>query len=72
MGCKNTKTNEEKLFNEDVDIKRRFLPGIPFSKGAEGLEGNVQIALATTRKKKYERVVGTSQVNAEEEEDQNT
>ena len=26
------------------------------TKGAEGIEGNFQIALGTTRKKKYERV----------------
>ena len=57
MGCcesNNTEINGE-LFNEDVDIKR-FLTGIHFSKGAEGLESNVQIALGTTRKKEYERV----------------
>ena len=30
--------------------------GIHFSKGSEGLEGNFQVALGTTRKKKYEEV----------------
>ena len=54
MGC--TKSVERKLVNEDVDIKRKFLVGIHFSKGGEGFEGNVQIALGTTRKKKYEMV----------------
>lgn len=54
MGCKNS--TERKKFNEDVDIKRKFLAGIHFSKGAEGVEANVQIALGTTRKKKYEMV----------------
>ena len=54
MGCKNS--SERKLFNEDVDIKRKFQVGIHFSKGTEGLEGNIQIALGTTRKKKYEMV----------------
>ena len=54
MGCKNG--SERKLFNEDVDIKRKFLVGIHFSRGLEGLEGNVQIALGTTRRKKYEMV----------------
>ena len=33
-----------------------MITGIHISKGAEGIEGNVQIALGTTRKKKYERV----------------
>ena len=70
MGCKNTNANEEEFFNEDVDIKRRFLTGIHFSKGAEGIEGNVQIALATTRKKKYERVANNLETPVEE--DQNT
>ena len=61
MGCKNSSRNEGELFNEDVDIKRRFLNGVHISKGAEGtaghIEENIQIALGTTRKKKYERVV---------------
>ena len=34
------------------NIKRRFLTGVHISKGAEGIEGNIQIALGTTRKKK--------------------
>ena len=54
MGCKNS--SERKLFNEDVDIKHKFMAGIHISKGSEGLEGNVQIVLGTTRKKKYEMV----------------
>ena len=54
MGC--AKSKERKLYNEDVDIKRKFLVGIHFSKGEEGIEGNVQVALGTTRKKKYEMV----------------
>ena len=62
MGCKNTNANEEEFF--------RFLIGIHFSKGAEGIEGNVQIALATTRKKKYERVANNLETPVEE--DQNT
>ena len=70
MGCKNTNANEEEFFNEDVDIKRRFLTGIHFSKGAEGIEGNVQIALATTRKKKCERIPNNLETPVEE--DQNT
>ena len=59
MGCKPSKpkiqTNGD-LYNEDIDI-RRFLTGVHMTKGAEGIEGNFQIALGTTRKKKYERVV---------------
>ena len=30
--------------------------GVHFSKGGEGMEGNFQVALGTTRKKKYEEV----------------
>ena len=62
MGCKNTNANNEELFNENVDIKRRFLTGIHISKGTERIEGNVQIALGTTRKKKYERVTGPENI----------
>ena len=60
MGCKPSKPQIQAngdLFNEDVDIRRRFLTGVHMTKGAEGIEGNIQIALGTTRKKKYERVV---------------
>ena len=32
------------------------MAGIHFSKGGEGMEANVQIALGTTRKKRYEEV----------------
>ena len=72
MGCKPSNVrneNQRELFNEDVDIKHRFLTGIHISKGAEGLEGNVQIAFGTTRKKKYERVAeGPSQTQTDVED----
>ena len=59
MGCKPSKlqiqTNGD-LFNEDTDARRKFLAGLQMSKGAEGIEGNVQIALGITRKKRYQRV----------------
>ena len=54
MGCSQSK--ERKLYNEDVDIKRKFMAGFHISKGGEGVEANVQIALGTTRKKRYEEV----------------
>ena len=54
MGC--LQSTERKLYNEDVDIKRKFMVGIHFSKGGGGMERNFQIALRTTRKKKYEEV----------------
>ena len=60
MGCKGStvENNQRELHNEDIDIKHRFLAGVHISKGSEGIEGNVQIALGTIRKKKYERVNG--------------
>ena len=64
MGCKPSRLQVQPngdLFNEDTDIKRIFLTGIHISKGAEGIEGNIQIALGTTRKKKYERVADNQQ-----------
>ena len=60
MGCKPSKPKIQAngdLYNENIETRRRFLTGVNMSKGAEGIEGNIQIALGTTRKKKYERVV---------------
>ena len=54
MGC--LQSTERKLYNEDVDIKRKFMVGIHFSKGGDGVEGNFQIGLGTVRKKRYEEV----------------
>ena len=54
MGC--LQSTGRKLYNEDVDIKRKFMVGIHFSKGGDGMEGNFQIGLGTVRKKKYEEV----------------
>ena len=55
MGC--LQSTERKLYNEDVDIKRKFMVRIHFSKGGDGMEGNFQVALGTVRKKKYEEVL---------------
>ena len=46
-----------------MNVRHRFLFGVHVSKDPEGIEGNVQIALGTIRKKKYERVA-----NQEEQE----
>ena len=54
MGC--LQSTERKLYNEDVDIKRKFMVGIHFSKGGDEMKGNFQVALGTTRKKKCEEV----------------
>ena len=62
MGCKSS-TEQREIYNEDINIKHRFLAGIHISKDPEGIEGNIQIALGTIRKKKYERVA-----NIEEEQ----
>ena len=57
MGCKGSKPETQhngNLFNEDTNIWKRFLTGLQVSKGAEGIEGNFQIAFATTKTKRYE------------------
>ena len=54
MGC--SQSIERKLYNEDVDMKRKFMAGFHISKGGEGVEANIQIGLGTTRKKRYEEV----------------
>ena len=60
MGCKHSKhsrvKHNGKLYNEDVDIRKKFLTGVHIARGANGIEGNMQIALRTTRRKKYELV----------------
>ena len=59
MGCKDSRVeiqNNGELFNEEINVRKRFLTGLQASKGAEGIEGNFQIAFATTKKKRYERV----------------
>ena len=60
-GCKNSaENNERELYNKDVNVKHRFLFGVHISKDPDGIEGNVQIACGTIRKKKYERVANNS------------
>ena len=59
MGCKSSKPetqNSSDLFNEDTNVRKRFLTGLQASKGAEGIEGNFQIAFTTTKRKRYKRV----------------
>ena len=43
-----------------MNIKHRFLFGVHVSKDPEGIEGNIQLACGTIRKKKYERVANNS------------
>ena len=69
MGCRNSNTNNEKeLYNEDVNVRDRFLFGVHVSKDPEGIEGNIQLACGTIRKKKYERVANRRDTGEQEEE----
>ena len=57
MGCASSKKqHKEGLFNEDSDVRRKFLTGIQMSKGSEGIEGNFQLAFGKTKRKRYEKV----------------
>ena len=59
MGCKPSKLQIQHngdLLNEDTDIRKRFLTGLHVSKGADGIEGNFQIAFGKTKGKRYEKV----------------
>ena len=59
MGCKPSKLqiqHNRYLFNEDIDIRKRFLTGVRVSKGTDSLEGNFQIAFGKTKRKRYEKV----------------
>ena len=57
MGCKNSvENNERELYNEDTNVRHRFLFGVHVSKDSDGVEGNVQLACGVIKTKKYERV----------------
>ena len=49
-----------------MNVKHRFLAGVHISKDPDGIAGNVQIALGTIRKKKYERVANNLQASDEQ------
>ena len=48
MGC--LQSTERKLYNGGDDIKRKFMIGVHFSKGGDGMEGNFQVAKRSTKK----------------------
>ena len=63
MGCKPSKLQIQHngdLFNEDIDIRKRFLTGLHVSKGTDSLEGNFQIAFGKTKRKRCEKVANVS------------
>ena len=70
-GCKNSTGNNE-LYNEDTNVRHRFLFGVHVSKDLEGIEGNIQLACGTIRKKKYERVANTGEQQQEQPSLQDT
>ena len=53
-----------------MNIRHRFLAGVHVSRDPEGIEGNVQIALGTIRKKKYERVANRRNTEEQDQRDQ--
>ena len=55
-GCKSSTVENNERYNEDTNVRHRFLFGVHVSKDPEGIEGNVQLACGTIRKKKYEKV----------------
>ena len=65
-GCKSSSNNENERYNEDVNVRHRFLFGVHVSKDPEGIEGNVQLACGVIKKKKYERVENRRQVPVEQ------
>ena len=66
MGCKKSK-NVNELYNKDVEVKRRIMTGIHISKGADGVEGNVQVAFGFSKHKKYDRVPTIPEADEEEQ-----
>ena len=68
-GCKNsTENNERELYNEDTNVKHRFLFGVHVSKDPDGIEANVQLACGTVRKRKYERVPSVTNTGEQQEQ----
>ena len=65
MGC--PQSTGRKLYNEDVDIKHKFMAGFHISKGGDGMEANIQIGLGTARKKRYEEVSTVEEENVQGE-----
>ena len=53
-----------------MNIRHRFLFGVHVSKDPEGIEGNVQIALGTIRKKKYERVANRRDTGEQQQQEE--
>ena len=60
-GCKLSTVENNELYNEDTNVRHRFLFGVHVLKDTEGVEGNVQLACGTIRKKKFERVANTGE-----------
>ena len=71
MGCKPSKIQIQHngdLFNEDTDIRKKFITGLQIGKDKSGsVEGGFQITFASSRLKKYERVAHIpTEINVEQ------
>ena len=62
MGCKPSKLQIQHngdLFNEDINVKRKFITGLHLARkrgNNDGLEANFKLAFAKSKPKKYEKV----------------
>ena len=60
MGCKPSKIQIQHngdLFNEDTDVRKKFITGLQVGKDRNGsVEGGLQITFMSSRLKRYERV----------------
>ena len=62
MGCEPSKLQIQHngdLFNEDFNVKRKFITGLHLARECgnnDGLEANFQLAFAKSRLRKYENV----------------
>ena len=71
MGCKPSKLQIQHngdLFNEDTDVRKKFITGLQIGKDCNGaIEGGFQMTFVTSRLKKYERVANIpTQINVEQ------
>ena len=72
MGCKPSKLQIQHngdLFNEDTDIRKKFITGLQLGKDRNGsIEGGFQMTFVTSKLKKYEKVahIQPQQINVEQ------
>ena len=59
MGCKPSKLQIQHngdLFNEDINVKRKFITGLHLAREREGAEANFQLAFSKSKLKNMKKL----------------